>query len=333
MKVTAFLKAPQRQEIGPVVALHGPGRYLKHAALEAVSRRVLGADDVDIAQTRFSGKDIDLKTVCDELRTISMWGDRRLVVVEDADEFVSANRVGLEKYLEKPAPKSVLVLLVKSWPKTTRLVKAVSRVGLDLQCEELTSGELLRWLVENCQDEFGKQLTRDAAMLMVESAGTDLSLLDQELSKLAAYVGDRRQIDPEDVRAIVGGWKAETTWAMTGAVRDGKLGLALVCLDKLLVAGEAPQRILGGISFVFRRLAQATEIARQGTSLKSALQQAGVFPREITASARYLRRIGRPCAEKIYTWLLEADGNLKGNSRTPQRVQLEHLLIRLSGKV
>jgi len=331
MHATKFLKNPGDATIGPVAVLFGPERHLKLAALGALREIVLG-EEGDLGLARFTGRDTDLKNVADELRTISMWGDRRLVVVDEADDFVSKHRVGLEKYLQHPAQKSVLVLDVKSWPKNTRLAKAVAKIGLDIECKALSGRELSSWLSETCGEQYEKQITRDALALMIELAGVDLGLLDTELSKLVAYVGDRKRIDADDVRALVGGWKAETTWTMLAAVRDGHIATALTCLDKLLVAGEAPQKVLGGISFVFRRVAQATEFSRQGIPLHAALQRAGVFPRDVGPTETYLRRIGRGRAEKIYRLLLTADGDLKGSSRAPLRVQLERLLIELSGR-
>ncbi|MBL8849639.1 MAG: DNA polymerase III subunit delta, partial [Planctomycetaceae bacterium] len=171
------------------------------------------------------------------------------------------------------------------------------------------------------------------AGLLVELAGAGLSLLEQELAKLAAYVGDRERIGVEDVRAVVGGWRAETTWQMTDAVRDGQPATALVALGKLLHSGEAPQRILGGLNYNFRKYARATELARDGTPLRAALQQAGVFPQQIDATERYLRRIGRPRAERIRARLLEADRGLKGGSRVDDLLQLELLLLELSGSL
>lgn len=333
MHATAFLKAPDKQPTGPVVALFGKQRYLKHAALAALSQVVLGGEeDDDISRTQFAGKDLELKTVLDELSTVSMWGDKRLVVIDEADEFVTANRPALENYVQNPAKKSVLVLDVKTWSKTTRLAKAVAKMGLAIDCSELSGGELVRWLSESAQTQHGKTLRRDAAALMVELAGNELGLLEQELAKLAAYVGDKDLIDAESVSSLVGGWKAETTWAMVDALRGGNLGLAIKHLDKLLTGGEAPQRILGGLNFVFRKLAQATEAARQGINLNLALKQTGVFPRDINGSAQYLRRIGRPRAERLFNRLLQADSDMKGGSRLNERMQLERLLVDLSGK-
>ncbi len=333
MHATVFLNSPEEHEVGPIVVLPGEERSLKQAVIQVVSKIVLGDQDHDASLTYFTGKTCDLTSVRDELWMVSMWSDKRLVIVEQANDFVSQNRGGLEKLLEKPAKKSVLVLDVNTWPKNTRLAKKAAKIGLVVECTELSGSHLTRWLQETCRQQHEKQLTRDAAELLTELAGNHLGLLEQELAKLAAYVGDHKRIVADDIRAMVGGWKAETTWVMTNAVRDGQLGLALDCLEKLLVAGEAPQKILGGISFVFRKLARATEIARQGTQLNAALREARVFPKDVAPSANYLRRIGRPNAEKLYHWLLDADGNLKTGSRISERVQLEQLLVQLSGKI
>lgn len=331
MHATAFLKDPDGHASGSLVVLSGEERMLKHSALRALSESLLGSVN-DAAVSRFAGKDADLKTVRDELLTVSMWSDRRLVVVEDAADFVSENRAGLETYLKKPAKKSVLVLDVKSWPKNTRLAKIVAQQGLEIECTDLKGRELAQWLQAACRDQYGKQLSREAIQLLPELAGTNLGLLEQELAKLAAFVGDRKRIEVDDVHRLVGGWKAETTWVMLNALRDGDVGFALNNLEKLLLGGEAPQRILGAINFVFRKYAEATELSRRGGHLNAALKQAGVYPRDLDSSSRYLRRIGRPRAEKLYRWLQEADANMKGGSRLSERMQLEHLMLQLSGR-
>ncbi len=313
-----------------VVVLIGGQPLLKTTALNWLRSVVLN-DDVS-GLTRFSGKEADLQTVGDELRTVSMWGDRRLAVVEDADEFVTRHRGGLEKYAVSPAKKAVLVLDVKSWPKTTRLAKQVAQTGLEIECTELKGIALIKWLQETARAAHEADLPRDAAALLVELIGDELGLLDQELSKLGSFVGRNETITTDVVRSMVGGWRTETTWAMTDAVREGDLGPALKDLNDLLDHGEAPQKLLGGIHFVFRKLACATDLARR-QPLDSALREAGVFPQAIQAAAAYLKRLGRPKAEKIIHHLLEADLRLKGGSRLPERLQLERLLILLSGRL
>jgi DNA polymerase-3 subunit delta len=331
MLATAYLKSPASQEPGSAVALFGPERFLKRLAIDALCRQVLGPDAGDESLVRLRGDTADFATVVDRLLTISMWNPRQVVVVEDADAFVSDHRDGLEKYLDRPARKSVLVLDVKSWPSNTRLAKKVAKVGLPIECASLKPNELVGWLVAWCQAHHGKKIDHQAAQTLTELAGTELGTLDQELAKLASFVGDGATIDSAAVEALVGGWKAETTWSMIDAVRDNRLGEALHLLDKLLRAGEHPLRLLGGINSTYRALARGTELARLGTPLIEALTSGGVKPWQVNQYAGYLRRIGRPRAERLLSMLMHADMDVKGHSQLPDRLIMERLLLQLGG--
>jgi DNA polymerase III subunit delta len=332
MHATEFARQSGKAAQAALVVLYGSERHLVSSVVGTLCREVLGAP-VEEAHglLRFAGKDADFRTIHDELQMVSMFSSRKLVVVEEADEFVTRFRPQLENYVEKPSRKSLLVLDVKTWRSNTRLAKKVAECGLAVECSELTGAKLTGWLTAQAKQQHEKQLTREAAQLMTELAGTGLGLLDQELGKLAAYVGDRKRIDVEDVRKLVGGWKAETTWTMIDAVRDGRVDVALACLHKLLYAGEAPQKILGGMNYVFRKFAEATERSRTGQPLRVALKESGVFPRDIDEAEKYLRRIGRPRAEQILERLARTDYGMKGGSRMPERLQMERLLLALAG--
>ncbi len=99
------------------------------------------------------------------------------------------------------------------------------------------------------------------------------------------------------------------------------------------MAGEHPQKMLGGIVFVFRKFAVASSLAKHKLPVSAALKQPGIFPRDIGPAEAYLRRLGFVRADHIARWLLETDMQLKGGSRTSERVLLEQLFVQLSGKV
>jgi DNA polymerase-3 subunit delta len=332
MHATEFARKPPDCRNLAFAVLHGDERHLKTESLDLLCRHRLGVPlDEAIGLTRFPSRDLEFKTVRDELQMVSMFSEEKIVLVQDADDFVTEYRGQLESYAEKPSRRSLLVLEVKSWRKNTRLAKKAAADGLEIDCSELTGGALIAWLAQQAAALHQKQLSRDAAQLMVELAGTGMGLLSQELNKLAAYVGDRPQIGPEDVRILVGGWKAETTWAMIDAIRDGQPGRAITCLSKLLYAGEPAPKILGGINYVFRKLALAIETSRMGGTLQQALKDAGVFPRDVPLAEKYLRRIQRPRAEMILETLAQADFGLKGGSSLPETLQLERLVLWLCG--
>ncbi len=76
MHAVDFLKQTPA-DVSPVAVISGGQRHLKQAVLAVLKKIVI--DDDDTSLTKFVGKDVDLQSVTDELRTISMWSDRRLV--------------------------------------------------------------------------------------------------------------------------------------------------------------------------------------------------------------------------------------------------------------
>jgi DNA polymerase-3 subunit delta len=175
-----------------------------------------------------------------------------------------------------------------------------------------------------------KKLSVAAARLLIDLVGPEMGLLDQELTKLAIYVGPAKQIETDDVDKLVGSSRAENIWKIFDAIGAGRAGDALAILDRLLDQGEEPIRTLGAFSMQLRRLVQVARLAEQGQPISVALEQAGVpfFARQ--GCEQQLRRLGRARVNRLYDWLLEADLGLKGFSQLPPRTLLERLVVRLA---
>lgn len=332
MHATHFLTGDCGSSDIPLMVLYGTERSLKVDILHRIPGLQSSENDDDLSFSRVAGDDAQLTDLTDELLTVSMFGERRTVMVEDADEFVKDNRPGLEKYFATPSKSSLLILDVRSWPKTTRLAKILNDTGLAVECSPLSGSALIHWMQNIAVERFDKTLDQETAALMVTLAGDSLGILQQEIAKLAALAGDADRITSEDVRQAVGDWRTQTTWLMLDAVRDGNVGLAIRSLDSLLSASEPVPKIMGGITFVFRKFAEATERARKSRDVRSALVSAGVFPSAVAPGEAYLRRIGYDRASRILQTLADADADLKGGSRIDIPRQLEALLVQLSGQ-
>ena len=332
MHATQLLSSDRELPVVPVVVLFGLERSLKRDILDRIPDCQSADDENGLSFSRVDGSAAQLAELTGELLTISMFGNRRIVMVEDADEFVKENRPGLEKYLAAPAKSSLLILDVNSWPKNTRLAKILNSTGLAVECTPLSGRALIRWLRSLAVEQFEKTLDEDTAALLVALAGDSLGVLRQEIAKLASVAGDAGQITSEDVQLAVGDWRTQTTWFMLDAVRDGNVEVAVENLNSLILAGEPVQKIMGGVTFVFRKFAVATERARQSPNVHHALVSAGVFPSAVAPGEAYLRRIGFARASRIFQLLTDTDANLKGGSRIDTHRQMEELLVRLSGR-
>src|SRR5205807_5562196 len=136
-------------------------------------------------------------------------------------------------------------------------------------------------------------LTASAARLLVDLVGAEMGQLDQELAKLAIYVGEAKRVDNEDVDKLVGSSRAENIWKIFDAIGSGQSGAALEILSRLFEQGEEPMRLLGAFSVQLRRLAQVGRLSQQGQPLSTAMDQAGVPPFVQRGCEQQLRHLGR----------------------------------------
>lgn len=341
MNALEFLAA-KSAPVPPVCIVYGDEPFLKRQVLGELRHRALAGSDSEFSIDSFDGPTVEPREVFDCLSTVALFGDgKRLVIVEDADEFVSRNRSLLEAYVAKPRTSGVLVLEVGTWASNTRLYKALDKTGLQLECKVPAAAALMKWLGDWSKQRHGAKLERPAAELLVEIAGPELGLLDQELAKLASAVVPGGTINEQLVHDLVGGWRAKTTWDLIDAAASGDAREAMLQLERLLLSGENAVGLMAQIGWSLRRFAAATRLIEQAEaagrriSLRQALEGAGVKsypPFAMEKAEQQLRQIGRVRAATLYQWILEADLALKGSHSSPPRARtlLEQLIVRLS---
>lgn len=328
MDALTFLEAKKLTEVFPVYVLHGDERFLQQAVLQRLKKVLLPSEADDFSLSQYQGDNADLARVRDDLETIPFTAPRRLVIIDEADGFVSKYRKQLEKYAAQPSSTGVLILLVKSWPSNTTLAKKTPP-NAAIECKELKDAALKSWLVKWTSQNQDKKLASEAAALLVELIGSEMGILTQEVSKLAAYIGERGTITTDDVDKLCGHSRVETTWKMLDALAEGSAPQALETLHHLLDQGEDPLAIMGAVSWQLRKLVQVARLTQQeNETLSAAVAKAGLPPFKREAIARHIQLLG-PVVYKIYDWLLEVNLSLKSSDALPPVVLLERFLLRL----
>lgn len=269
-----------------VYAIVGAERLLRHEALDRVLQQS-GAESDPLGPSRFDGDSAELAMVLDELRTPSLLGGRRVVIVDDADEFISIHRAPLERYCADPSPSGVLVLLCDSLPKTTRLHKQIAATGELILFEPLKGNQVGAWLTDRAAQRHGKKLSGSAAAALRDHLGTDLGRLDAELAKLTAYVGQRDRIEANDVAECTGRLREERIFAVADALVAGETAKALERWDQVMATDRAaPQRAIGGLAYSIRNWTQARRITRRGGDPSAIFARSFVGPSQAQRGMR-----------------------------------------------
>src|SRR4051794_36210568 len=113
MEALTFLDRLDKAKLQPLYVLHGDETFLKRQVQLGLRRLVLGPDEDGFGVSSHPGDKATWAAVIDDLQTLPFLAPRRLVVVEQADPFVSRERARLEKFVgELPSGGEVKGILV-----------------------------------------------------------------------------------------------------------------------------------------------------------------------------------------------------------------------------
>ncbi|MFW5841644.1 MAG: DNA polymerase III subunit delta [Planctomycetota bacterium] len=246
----------------PIYVLIGDDPYLQDQHRSRIISELIGQADPQTCVSTHSG-DAALADVLDDLRTLAFLASHRVVIVKDADAFVSKHRDKLENYLEKPASSGSLILEVSSLPKNQRIYKAANRVGLICPCAKPDKKSLPGW-IRNEAGRLGVKIDSRAVQMLADAAGTNLAQLAGEMEKLATYVGDRAQITAEDVGQIVPAATGAADFELTNALTEGNLRRAMNALPPMLQTKGDEFKALGLIRWHLHKALAAAEALAAG---------------------------------------------------------------------
>ncbi|MDA7952152.1 MAG: DNA polymerase III subunit delta [Pirellulaceae bacterium] len=349
--LTPSTNGETKGQISPreVNILFGDDSYLRHEAYRQFRRQALPDEEVPYGQ--YDGKTIDWRDIADELATNSLFGghEARLVVVEQAEDFITKNRESLENYAKAPSQVGTLLLITSKWPTNTRLYKQLAKTGLMIECSAPTltgrskgidEKKIISWLQKRIEIPHGAKLNKNGASELYQLIGPEFGLLDQALAKLALFSEGTKPVSPEIVQTVVGGWRTKTVWDLIDAATEGRTAEAIGQLERLLQAGEHPVALLGQLSWSLRRFATATRLFQEAEKkgripIRQALEGAGFrrWPQgALERAENQIKQLGRDRAGSLHRWLLEVDTALKRSHSTPTRGRfvLEQLILNMA---
>jgi len=274
-------------------------------------------------------KEVAAVDILDELRTAPFLTEKRVVVVKDADDFVSSNRDLLEKYFDNPCPTGVLVLSVNSWDARTKLAKKLPNVGKLISVEQPKRWQLPQRLIQYTKDAHSKRLSKEAAELLIELAGEELVRLYGEIDKLALFADSEKTITAKHVEKLIGHNRLYNAFAVIDSCLAGDAGQAVDRLRSMFASDKSTEfKVVGAFAYHFRRMFNAKVLLDEGVRPDSIAKKLGIWGNKDGFFAQ-LRRMTLKQVGDSLEQLAATDYAIK-TGRTKPQVAIEQLVLTLA---
>jgi len=225
-------------EFSPIYLLMGDEPYYLDMVAGAVIENALDEFSRDFNETICYGADVDSDTVITAARRFPMMAERQLVVVKDAQAMRDLEKLSV--YCENPLDSTILVLLMRgaSADKRKALYKQCSKNGVVVESNSLRDYEMPGWISQYFSSR-GLDISPDAAALLAEYAGTDMSKIVVETDKLLKNLPEgTSKVSSSDIERNVGISREYSVFELTKELSFKNGAKAIAIATRL---GESPR--------------------------------------------------------------------------------------------
>lgn len=327
--------------VKPLYFLHGPEEFMKREFLRELTAAVLPEGDRTFNLDILYGDEFDAQAFDDRVQAFPLFAARRLVVLRNFDALSTSLR---ERVIERIAtlPEGLVLVIESDHEKLDtaahrKLGELAARNGVSQVFAALDESETLERVLARFRRE-QYRIDPDALDLLIESVGTALIDLSNEVDKLLLAASADKHVTREMVESVVGKYRTVTLFSLLDSAGSSAPATVLPRLATLLESGEQPVFI---VAMLLRRVVSLMEVQRvvaeRGRSASQDRTLAGMIaatpsPYFAGRLREQAARIPAPVLESMLTNLRWADLRLKTTSLDPRAVIEEALLAAHAGK-
>ncbi len=227
----------------PVYIFSGPENFLKEKAFREMSRTLVTKEEQQDNVNRIVLNGKDYPDAINRIFSFSFGSSPRLFFLQEIEGLNAKQRKDfLDKIDRGGIPASTyLIFSVNDNRVATELASRFKQQSEKIDYWTPFANQMPAW-VRNSIKELGADMSNEAADLLLELTGPDLSIVYQELEKLA-IANKGKRIEYQQIKSNVSYIKKDNIFDFLEAFGRRCTAKSLRCIEGLTSRGEAPQKI------------------------------------------------------------------------------------------
>lgn len=305
----------------PLYLLTGPEELLLQRAADDLVTELRAEGPVEVVDLRIPELGED---GLPDLRTGSLFGDRRVIVLREAAELPAALGAQLLAEVEQTPPDATVILLATGTGRMVKLAKRVTELGGRVDIAPPREWDARGWarLVGNEFARHDRAGDDGAVQAILSHAGLDVSGICEKVAQVTA-TAPAGSITAEHVDAVVVGHGSRGSFAVADAMCDRDPARALELLRGVLESGDDPVMVLGALAY---RLRAVVAVAARLDGRQLGLRISGGQANRLRGVRR---NFGPGELTAAYRTLAAADAEIKGGE-LPADLVIERAVVRIA---
>ena len=246
-----------------VYLLYGTKDFQINEEIKKITKK---QDQMNIS--KYDLNNTPLKLIIDDAQTISMFEDKKTVIVDNANMFTGTTSKDsdiIENYLNHINENTILILIVHNEKIDTRkkITKLIKKIGIVKEFNDETNPAVI---VKKLLKDYN--INDKTINLFIDRVGNNPLIIQNEINKIKIYKGNNKTISDEDILNLTTKIIDIDIFKLIDYIIKKNKNKALELYHEMIKMNEEPIKILVILANQFRIMYQSKELLKKGYSEK-----------------------------------------------------------------
>ena len=245
---------------------YGIEKYLIEEEIKKMSSSI---NELNII--KYNLEETNLKDIIEDACTVSLFSDKKLIIVENAYIFTGTvnkklpiqDTKILEEYYQHINPDSDIIFIVDKDKIDTRkkITSLMKEKGVIKEFNKVLN--LNNFILEKFKPY---KISNNLTKLFLDRVGNHLDIITNEIEKIKTYKGDNLEITENDINEMTVKNIDMDIFKLIDNILNKNKEQAIECLEEMMKYGEEPLALIIMLANQFRIMYQAKMLVKKGYS-------------------------------------------------------------------
>ena len=306
-----------------LIFLYGQDTYRSRQKLNEIINHYKKIHKSGLNLKYFDGKNLSFQDFKDEIRSVSMFAEKKLAVLKNTFLNKNFKENFLRDSKEFAESKNIVLFYEEEEFSGDKLFKFLKKHAKSQEFKPLQSQKLKNW-VKKGFDDYGIEIREEALEKLINFVGSDLWQMANEIKKLVSYKlkCPNPEISQRDIELLVKPKIENDIFKTIDAIASKNKKQAIELIHKHLEKGDTPLYLLSMINFQFRNLliVKSQELRRKfyAGDVRVLTEKLKMHPYVIQKSTQQTRKFNFEELKKIYQKIFQVDLSIKTGKVEPE---------------
>jgi len=208
------------KKFSPIYLLMGEEEFYIDYLTNLITENSISKSEKEFNYNVLYGKETNVDELISICKKFPLMSNYQVVVLKEAQD-LSRTIDQLAGYANNFLESTILIINYKhkSLDKRKSLYKIISKNGVVFESKRLYENQVQQWITDQLNDKSIK-ISNKAVAMIVDFLGTDLSKINNELSKLIQLKKDLKEISENEIEKYIGISKEYNNFELRNAISE-----------------------------------------------------------------------------------------------------------------